>query len=178
MTATAACPKGLGHGTGVVKTDSCPKGGWCLVMLGWVGGQCSPCTLPSSGGMCPVLSTQQEAQSCGLHLGWLFWKDTGRRSFCFCPPNSRTWERKIPLLGSGVSGHLGASLTAELGTYVQAGFYWVFAKWIESQLGQFGLFFFFLFLSRNSKRHTFDTKNLLSNSQLLFLSTGLLKIFN
>lgn len=87
MTAPAAWPKGLGRGTGVVKTDSCPKCGWSLVMLGSVGGQCSLCTLPSSGGMNPALSTQQEAQSCGLHLGWLFWKDTGRRSFCFCPPN-------------------------------------------------------------------------------------------
>lgn len=123
MTATAAWPKGLGHGIGVVKTDSYPRCGWCLVMLGSVGGQCSPCTIPSSGGMCPVLSIQQEAQSSGLHLGWLFWKDTGRRSFCFCPPNPRTWERKILLLGSGVSGHLRVSLAAEFGTYVPAGLY-------------------------------------------------------
>jgi len=36
----------------------------------------------------------------------------------------------------------------------------------------------FFFFSRNSKRHTFVTKTLLPNSQLLLLSTGLLKLFD
>lgn len=147
MTATATWPKGLGHGTGVVKTDSCPKGGWCLVMLGWVGGQCSPCTLPSSGGMCPVLSTQQEAQSCGC-----IWDGSSGRTqeegvFAFVPQTQGCGRAKFPSWDLGCQDIWEEAWLQNWAPMFEQVFTEYLQSWIGSQFRQLGLCFLLFFFS-------------------------------